>query len=396
MRSEYRWMLSVGLTSLSAPLWAPRVVGAIIALAAALAGATSLTPGLAQSGSLEATPLKERNIGVSRVRATNLPRSEADQAIVDGWPLYRTESGQAAFNDAMATLKATDGQPPSAAAFQACPELACPLSLPALGHDGWIPAGRLWVSPTDYVLIVHSPRQRSGQPYRRRMTITMRYFVFHEFHNGSRNTDPYDTISSHRSSVFVPFYMSKSQTDANGRRFVVVVQVAPYDVASIHASNLDSNGPGMEVAKNVSDVMEPLQGLAGIVIAHIVKTATPHLRVINHRGSEGRPMLDVYERRLANLRARSGSPAVVLPFVPAQPQRLAAATARLDDLILRRGASPRIPVAERGLVPRTVRSAALTPGAAEPQRLTLIEPVLIEPIMPAKWTGSRAESGQRR
>ena len=28
----------------------------------------------------------------------------------------------------------------------------------------------------------------------------MRYFVLHEFHNSTRNTDPFDTISSHSGS----------------------------------------------------------------------------------------------------------------------------------------------------------------------------------------------------
>jgi hypothetical protein len=95
----------------------------------------------------------------------------------------------------------------------------------------------------------------------------MKYFVFHEFQNSSRNTDLYDTISSHKDSVFVPLYMSKPATDAKGRRFVIVLQVAPYDVLSIHATNWGSAGPGMEVAKNASDPVEPLQNLAGILVA---------------------------------------------------------------------------------------------------------------------------------
>ena len=105
----------------------------------------------------------------------------------------------------------------------------------------------------------------------------MRYFVFHEFHNSTRNTDPFDTISSHSGSVFVPFYMSKQWTDARGRRFVIVVQVAPYDVVSFHATDKGSAGPGMEVAKNYTDALEPLQGLAGILVATILKTAAPQL-----------------------------------------------------------------------------------------------------------------------
>ena len=126
----------------------------------------------------------------------------------------------------------------------------------------------------------------------------MRYFVFHEFHNSTLNTDPFDTISSHSGSVFVSFYMSKQWTDANGRRFVIVVQVAPHDVVSYHATDKGSAGPGMEVAKNYSEALEPLQGLAGILVATILKTAAPQLEVVNHGGTEGLPMLNEYERRL--------------------------------------------------------------------------------------------------
>ena len=240
----------------------------------------------------------------------------------------------------------------------------------------------------------------------------MRYFVFHEFHNSTRNTDPFDTISSHSRSVFVPFYMSKQWTDAKGRRFVIVVQVAPYDVVSIHASDKGSAGPGMEVAKNYSDALEPLQGLAGILVATIVKTAAPHLQVVNHGGTEGLPMLTEYERRLQTLKARPGAPGVVLPFVPAQAQRVATAIGRLEDLIVRGGASPLIPVAKRGIVPPKdeipgpatvpVRSASLTadtvPTLIGPIRLATRpaprpEPTLVEPIRPATRPASLPGNG---
>jgi hypothetical protein len=267
--------------------------------------------------------------------------------------------------------------------------LECNLSLPSIGVDGWIPPGRIWVSPMEYVLIVHTPRLAGGESYRRRAYRNMRYFVFHEFHNSTRNTDPFDTISSHSGSVFVPLYMSKQWTDARGRRFVIVLQVAPYDVVSIHASDWGSAGPGIEVAKNMSDALEPLQGLAGILVATIVKAAAPHLEVVNHRGAEGLPMLSAYERRLAALQERPAAPIVVLPFVPAPTQHVVRATGRLEDLIARRGGSLRIPIAERGIVPPM-------PVLAGPQRPTLIgpikpatrptpfpEPTLVAPIMPA-------------
>jgi hypothetical protein len=329
----------------------------------------------------DAVPIKGRHIDVSRERATERPRSEGDQAVVEGWPLYRTEKGQQAFNDAMATLKATDSAGPAPWAFKGCAGLDCNLALPSLSADGWLPPGRLWVSPEEYVLFVHSPRLREGQTYRRRGYRDMRYFVFHEFHNSTRNTDPFDTISSHSGSVFVSFYMSKQWTDARGRRFVVVSQVAPYDVVSLHATDKGSAGPGMEVAKNVTDELEPLQGIAGILVATIVKAAAPHLNVVNHGGNEGLPMLAMYQRRLEALRQRRDAQAVALPFVQAPPQRVGAAAARLEDLIVRRGASPLIPIAERGIVP--AQHQALT-SASPPTRAASLAsdsvPMLIGPI----------------
>jgi hypothetical protein len=347
------------------------VVGAAAAMLA-LAALPAAIASPAQASGPEAAPLKSRNIGVSREGATERPRSEADQTLVGGWPLYRTERGQEAFNDAMATLRATDGIAPTPRAFRSCAGLDCHLSLPAIGEDGWIPAGRLWVSPTEYVLLVHSPRLREGEPYRRRTPGGMRYFVFHEFHNSTRNTDTFDTISSHSGSVFVPFYMSKQWRDARGRRFVIVVQVAPYDVVSVHATNFDSAGPGIEVAKNYTDPLEPLQGLAGILVATMVKAAAPRLEVVNHKGNEGLPMLEGYELRLERLRARPGAAHVALPFVPARPHRIATAAGRLEDLIVRDGASPPIAVAQRGMVP--MPAAAIAPPPA---------PALVGPIRPA-------------
>src|SRR5262245_32213203 len=187
---------------------AARRTGAVaLALFALLMAAAPA--GRAQSAGQGGERLKDRNIDVSRAGAAQLPRTEGDQMLVDGWPLYRTERGQQAFNDSMATLRATDGAAPPPGAFRGCAHLECNVALPTLTPDGWIPPGRIWVSPTEYVLIGHSPPLHEGQPYRRRAGRELRYFVFHEFHNSTRNTDPFDTISSHSGSVFVPLYMSK-------------------------------------------------------------------------------------------------------------------------------------------------------------------------------------------
>lgn len=313
--------------------------------------------------------IKNRNIGASREAAAEEPRSEADQALADGWPLYRNERSQEAFNDVMATLKATDGKAPGPAAFRSCPELMCNLTLPAIDANGWIPAGRIWLSPKEYVLVVHSPRLPEGEPYKRRSFKGMRYYVLHEFQNSNRNTDLYDTLASHRRSVFVPLYMSKQATDTRGRRFVTVVQVAPYDVVSCHASNMGSAGPGIEVAKNTADELEPLQALTGIVVTAMIKTAAPHLRVVHHRNVEGRPMLDAYHRRLAILKGRPDAATVALPFVTAQPRQIAAATGGLGELIKRDEPSPALAIAERAFVPASAAGMARLPAP------TLIGPI---------------------
>lgn len=336
-----------------------------------------------------------RHIEASRAGAAAAPRSEHDQAVVDGWPLYRTPRGQAAFNDTMATLAATAGSSPPARIFAACPALACQLTLPRIGADGWLPPGRLWLSASQYVLIAHSPRAGA----RRRPKSSMRVFVFHEFHNSSRNTDTFDTVSSHKGSVFVPLYMSKAMMDAEGRSFVAIVQVAPYDVVSIHASNLGSAGPGMEVARNAGDPVDVLQNLAGIVVARMITSAVPQLRVVNHRGREGQPMLEAFQRHLSEAAPRQGKPPVALPFTPVSARKTSAAIASIDDLVLRRGQSPRIPIAERAIVPRRMASSNVpTPmPVARPEigygsdadRAVARAPMLVGPIAPAKRPQAR-------
>ncbi len=330
--------------------WASSLLTIAICVAVTGGVAVAAAPG---GGTAPATvPIRERNLDAARDDANKLPRAEKDQTLTDGWPLYRNHRGQQAFNDAMATLKATDTAAPAAEAFKRCPRLECNLVLPAMVSDGFIPAGRMWVSPTEYVLFVTSQRNSPGRPYARNSRRDMRYFVFHEFHNSSRNTDAYDTIASHRRSVFVPFYMTKQSTDAKGRSFVVVIQVAPHDVDSVHATNWGSAGPGIEVAKNSADELQPLQALAGILVASFVKNAAPQLKIVNHRGSEGRPMLDAYEQRRERLAEGRSATRAMLPFIPATEQRLATATARLEELIQRPGLpAPRTPVAERSLVP---------------------------------------------
>jgi hypothetical protein len=354
-----------------------RIGAAALALAVLPAAHPASAQTFQHAAGQDALPIRDRHVDTPRKgAAADLPRSEGDQAVVAGWPLYRTERGQEAFNAAMATLKATDSAAPAPRAFGGCVGLECNLSLPLIGADGWIPAGRIWVSPTEYVLIVHSPRLREGQSYRRRSQRDMRYFIFHEFLNSTHNTDPYDTISAHSGTVFVPFYMSKQWTDARGRRFVIVVQVAPYDVVSLHATDKGSAGPGIEVAKNTSDALQPLQALAGILVAAIAKTASPQLMVVHHRGVEGLPMLNAYKRRLAILRDQPRAPTVALPFMPARPERIARATAGLHDLILPRDGSAATPVAHRGFLPPRDQAAGHTAGqAAEQTAVSAIEPM---------------------
>jgi len=355
--------------------------GLVATVAVAVLGLPLLGPvlGPVAASAQIAQSIVDRHMGVSRERAADRPRSEGDQTVVNGWPLYRTERGQEAYNATMATLAATAGPAPGAPAFRRCFDLDCDFDVPRIGRDGWIPAGRIWISPSDYILIVHSPR---NERMRRRSDRSMRYFVFHEFHNSSRNTDPYDTISSHRSRVFVPFYMSKAGVDAYGRKYVAIVQVAPFDVVSVHATNYGSSGPGVEVAKNMADDLEPLQARAGIVLARMVKRAVPHLRVVNHRGREGLSMLRGYDRWAEARQRERSRQSVALPFVDARGSRVASARAGLADLIFTPGRSRQLAVRDRAFVPP--RSLVEEPQSPQTVAAVYDEPQLVGPIRLAR------------
>ena len=140
--------------------------GAFLALCV-LSGLVTVRPSTGQAASFDTQPITARHANRTREIAAGRPRRENDQVVVDGWPMYRTNRGQEAFNQAMATLRATEGAPPPARLLQGCAYLKCPVTLPRLSARGWIPAGRLWVSPNDYVLIVHSPRRSKYDPGRR-------------------------------------------------------------------------------------------------------------------------------------------------------------------------------------------------------------------------------------
>ncbi len=321
-----------------------------------------------------AVPIVARHIGVPRDQANRFPTREEDQAIVEGWPMYRTERGQEAFNHAMATLRATEGPSPDPRAFAGCQRLRCPIAVPRIGSSGWIPPGRLWLSPDRYILFVQSRRPGLNQ---RRPPSQMRIFVFHEFHNSTRNTDVFDTISAHRGSVFTPFYMSKAARDAEGRTFVTVVQVAPFDVVSRHATNHGNLGPGIEVAKNYRDQLEPIQSDAGIVIGHMISEASPALRFVHHRGIEGLPMLRAYQRWVQSVGTSKRTERVKLPFTPADRPDIATAAGTFETL-LRRDTPPLLVAAvERPAEPagpeprRGPAHIAASTSAMAPLRLTL-------------------------
>jgi hypothetical protein len=157
----------------------------------------------------------------------------------------------------------------------------------------------------------------------------MRVFVLHEFQNATGNTDVYDTISSHRGRVFTPLYLSKPRKDANGMEFVVLIQVAPYNVASRHAANHGNLGPGLEVAKNRDELLSPLQAKAGILAAEFMKQAVPRIRVVHHRGSEGLAMQRAYTNYLRYRKNHR----VQLPFTRARQSEVSLARTGLRDLL---------------------------------------------------------------
>jgi hypothetical protein len=135
--------------------------------------------------------------------------------------------------------------------------------------------------------------------------------------------------------------------DAHGRAFVMVVQVAPIDVVSVHASNMGSEGPGIEIALNTGDTMDPLQGVGAMLAATMAKAAVPRLTVVNHRGEEGRAALRAYETH----RRAAGGTRLTVPFTPAAAPQVASATGRLDALLAPLNGSAPIAVARRSFVP---------------------------------------------
>jgi hypothetical protein len=148
---------------------------------------------------------------------------------------------------------------------------------------------------------------------------------------------------------------------------------------SVHATNYGSAGPGVEVAKNMTDDLQPLQARAGIVLAHIVKRASPNLRVVNHRGREGASMLRGYEHWVEARREDRNQRSVALPFQPASASRVAAVRGELADLIFTPGRSRRLAIAERAFVPPR---AALEEGGERDRAQA--EPQLVSPIRLAR------------
>ena len=365
------------LVSLDLPL---RLGGALIFGAlSGLAASNACSAAPTADAAARDVPILQRHADRGRSAAADWPRSEDEQAIVDGWPLYRTARGQQVFNQAMATLEATAGPAPAENLFTSCPQLDCKLQLPAMTPDGWLPPGRLWLGTKKYILIVRSPRD--GHPtYMRRPRRHMRVFVFHEFRNGTRNTDLYDTISSHRGNVFTPFYLSTPRQDASGKQFVVLVQVAPHDVASRHAANHANRGPGIEVAKNHDEALSPLQARAGIVIATFMKEAIPSIRAVHHRGTEGRAMLRAYLEHRKSRKARLAR----LPFTRASQSALSTARASLHGLVHRdrKKAQPvhlaRDDLARDNLIPPRPVLVSRGTSSRSTERLTLEAPHVVQ------------------
>jgi len=359
----------------------PRSRGKAVATALlCLAGLPALAAAISAFGASAATaaqPILKRHTDISREAATDRPKSEDDQAVVKGWPLYRTERGQDAYNTAMATLAATRGGPPAATAFAGCSDLMCRLELPKMSASGWMPAGRLWVSPTEYIVLVRSPRSPRARGYRRRPKRNMRKFIYHEFLNSTRNVDVHDTVSAHSRSVFTPFYMSQPRRDAQGYRFVTLIQTAPYNVKSLHARNHGNKGTGIEVAKNYGEKLDTLQAKAGIIVVRMVKSAAPQLKVVHHRGREGKQMLMAYQRWARARKTSRGRRVLKVPFVPTDGKAIRSARASLADLLWTGKPKPLIEVASNGT---TIASSAA--NTAKPQ---------LAPAMPVYRTAGQAQ-----
>ena len=187
----------------------------------------------------------------------------------------------------------------------------------------------------------------------------------------------------HRPVLIVPGFMSSGLRCIEGRWpggrvWLDVAKLFSASGASLEAPNpprtllahLALGGERLD-ADPMGIRLEPLQGLAGIVIAAMIKNAAPHLEVVNHHDVEGLPMLQAYESRLERLKTRPAAATVTLPYYPAAPEKVASAAGQLPELLKGYGPPPPIAVAQRGIVPSAARVSAS-------------EPILIEAPRPAR------------
>ena len=228
------------------------------------------------------------------------------------------------------------------------------------------------------MLIVHSPRLRDGASYRRRSQRDMRYFVLRVPQQHAQHRPLRHHLRPQRQR-FVPLYMASSRRrprpplrHRRAGRPLRRRQPACHDKGSA--------GAGVEVAKDTSDELQPLQALGRASCHHHRQGRSPQLAVVHHRGVEGLPMLNALQRRLAILREQPEDPRRPLPFMPAHPERVARANASLHDLITsprRLGRNPRRQCAflpPRGTIVSATGPMRATSGGGDPV------PVLVAPL----------------
>lgn len=261
--------------------------------------------------------------------------------------------------------------------------------------DGWLPEGEL----VPGVRIVRE--EWAGRPHKGRLRDDNSIFVFHEtqvigskgepIDDARRIIDSWKSATGGRRGVYTPLMVSKTQIDREGKPYVEVIQIAPIQEYSAHASRLgNQNGSGVEVAMQQGDIPEPMQVKAAAAIADAVKGWKPDIRFVNHQDPEGLAMKNVIAAREARLPAPS--PGDATKFAEILKQK---GTAVASAASLREGQSV-VPVPKPAPLSKVAEVKAPASAAERPVPITVADNGETLPIEPAKLVeGETPQTSQK-
>lgn len=182
-----------------------------------------------------------------------------------------------------------------------------------IDKEGWISLPKETQAALLRIGIEFEVRPWEGRRYKgiaRTQITSDKYIVQHEFRNKGGEKSIERTIRSHQNAkgdrfgVYVDFYVSEPvERLSSGKIGVKIVQIKPVWEYSIHASNLNSAGIGVEHAKNANDSFDVLGLLADAVLTDALKQWKPDLKILPHwaGGTEGAGIATFLNQREARL-----------------------------------------------------------------------------------------------